>query len=284
LVPVMAAPGSRPRAGAADRRAAAGLATLVAASGDAWLQAAAEAWQQDSPGNVHRLRVATRRLRAALTLCAGSVDRRLLRRLRRALRRPFRRAGRLRDLHVAGRLLNRYRARHPAVGATLLAIRAASDGRRQRLHRSLRPSRCQRLARRLGDIVAALRALARSTPASRGTVARLQRQVARLAGTFRAEAASAAATGAPEDLHRARIALKRLRYSDELAAELLPGPYAEAAARLRPLQQRLGGVVDLGLAAALAPPRLRRSLLAAQRKAAAAALPILAAKAAAAAG
>lgn len=265
-----------PAVAPADLRAAKGLASLVTSCSDAWLQAAAEASLQPSPGNVHRLRIATRRLRSALALCSGSVDRRLLRRARRSLRQPFRRAGRLRDLHVAAKHIRRHATGDAAVAATLATIRTASRDRGRRLQRSLRSGRRERVARRLAAVTAVLHQRPSRGSAYRGTVDRLQRRLASLAAGFHGASATAAVSGSPEDLHRARLALKRLRYATELAAGLVAGHPAGDMARLRPLQRRLGAIADLGVAAGLAPPGLRQQLLAAQRHATAAALPILA--------
>jgi CHAD domain-containing protein len=258
-----------------ERRAAAALARVVTTTADEYLAAARAAARRASVGNVHALRVCTRRLRAALGLCTGSVSRELLRRARQPLRRPFRRAGRLRDLHVASRVIAR-RGRGSAPAATALATIARERRyRTRRLHGALGEDRLARIADRLTAVTAALATRA-NPPAARGTAARIARQLGALQAALAVAAATATGNPAPERLHQARIALKRLRYSLELA-EGVPGCATPPEARsLRPLQRRLGEAADLAMAAGLAPASLARGLERERRKAVAEALPLLA--------
>lgn len=261
----------------ADRRAAAALARVVTSTADEYLAAARAAARRATVGNVHALRVCTRRLRAALGLCTGSVPRGLLRRARRPLRRPFRRAGRLRDLHVAGRVIARH-CKDPALATPVLAAITRERRRRgRRLHAALGENRIERIADRLAAVTAALEARARAPAAARATTTRsIARQLLALQAALGEAATAATQDPAPEPLHQARIALKRLRYSLELA-EGVPGCATPPEARsLRPLQRRLGEAADLAMAAGLAPASLARGLERERRKAVADALPLLA--------
>lgn len=259
-----------------DQRAARALARLVGVTVDNYLDAARATARHASVGNVHALRVCTRRLRAALGLCTGSVAPRLLRRARRPLRRPFRRAGRLRDLHVAGRLIAR---QGRATGAaTPLGPGLVRKQRRhaRRLRAALGRRRLRRSTRRLAAVTTALQARARTPAAARGTTARLDRQLRRLQAALAVAAASASRDPAPAVLHRARLALKRFRYSAELAARLPGLPPLPDARALRSLQQRLGRAADFAVAARVAPATLGWSLEQARRRAVAEAVPLLA--------
>jgi CHAD domain-containing protein len=259
----------------ADQRAAAALARVVTSTADEYLAAARAAARRASVGNVHALRVCTRRLRAALGLCTGGVPRELLRRAGRPLRRPFRRAGRLRDLHVAGRVIARHCQDPASATPALAAITRERRRRGRRLRAALGRNRIARIADRLAAVTTALEARARA-PAAGGTATRIARQLRALQAALARAAAAATRDPAPEPLHQARIALKRLRYSLELAEEV-PGCAALPGARsLRPLQRRLGEAADLRMAAGLAPASLARGLERERRKAVADALPLLA--------
>jgi CHAD domain-containing protein len=274
-MPALMVPGASPDA---DRAAATALARIVAACAGDYLTAARATRRRASVPNVHSLRVCTRRLRAALGLCSGSVPRDLLRPLRRALRRPFRRAGRLRDLHVAGRLLRRYRDASGSVAAALAAIARERPRRARRLHAALSERRIRRVTARLAAVTDALQSRTRSAPAARGTVAALARQLEGLQAALGRAATAAVRTPEPEPLHQARIALKRLRYSLELV-EAAPGmPPGPDLRDLRDLQRQLGQVADLTMAARFAPADLARELDATRRAAVRAALPALAAR------
>jgi CHAD domain-containing protein len=259
-----------------DRLAAAALAQLVRSTADEYLTAARAAARRASVGNVHALRVCTRRLRAALGLCTGSVPRELLRRARRPLRRPFRRAGRLRDLQVAGQVIARHGQASASAAPALAAIARERRRRAPRLHAALGRSRIARIAGRLAAVTTALDARTRRPAAARGTAARMARQLRGLQADVAVAATAATREPAPELLHQARITLKRLRYSLELAAGV-PGCAALPEARsLRTLQRRLGEAADLAMAAGLAPASLARGLERERRRAVADALPLLA--------
>lgn len=260
----------------ADRRAAAALARLVRSTANEYLAAARAAARRASVGNVHALRVCTRRLRAALGLCTGSVPRELLRRARRPLRRPFRRAGRLRDLQVAGRVIARHGQQSASAAPALAAIARERRRRAPRLHAALARHRIRRIADRLAAVIAVLQARAPTPASARGTAARMARQLHRLQAGVAVAAAAATRDPAPDLLHQARIALKRLRYSLELAEDV-PGCAALSEARtLRTLQRRLGEAADLAMAAGLAPASLARGLERERRRAVTDALPLLA--------
>jgi CHAD domain-containing protein len=259
-----------------DRLAAATLARFVRSTADEYLAAAGAAARRASVGNVHALRICTRRLRAALGLCNGSVAPELLRRARRPLRRPFRRAGRLRDLHVAGRVIARHGQGFASAATALAVIARERRHRARRLRAALGENRIERIADRLGAVTAALQASARAPAAAQGTAGRMARQLRGLEAGLALAATAATRNPAPEPLHQARIALKRLRYSLELA-EGVPGlPALPEARALRPLQRQLGKAADLAMTAGLAPGDLGRALERARRAAVADALPMLA--------
>jgi CHAD domain-containing protein len=234
---------------------AAALATRLRRHGTALLAAAAAARQDPTPANVHRLRLATRRLQGLLELAAALLGPAAVVPLQRRLRRPFRRAGRVRDLQVAAALL---RSRGPGDGdATALAgiLEAAVDRPLHRLRRALRRRRRDRLAAELAVIAAALGRQGNTPPARRRQATAIRRRLAALAREARMAADAAvgapAAPAAPAALHRARLRLKRLRYA-LAAADGLAGLHAgPAIAPLRTVQRTLGRAADLAVLLAL---------------------------------
>lgn len=186
---------------------------------------------------VHRLRVAGRRLRVALSLVARKPAGRRVRRARRRLRRLVQAAGRGRDLDVIATLFDRY------VDAALPAERAL----RQRLRAAQRRARVRTAAALVradpGKLRRQLVAVERRAADAAAIVSRVDKRAA-------AESAAAlealTALGGRFDalaLHRVRIGCRRLRYAAELRAAL-GAPVGEALSLLRTLQEHLGAIHD----------------------------------------
>ncbi|MBK9020444.1 MAG: CYTH and CHAD domain-containing protein [Sulfuritalea sp.] len=221
----------------------------------------------DDPEYIHQMRVATRRLRAALRLFAPMLTESLVESLRQPLANLMEHLGRARDLDVlldeianpvltalpdeprlpalASDITNRrYAARvqalallaSPGYGLTLLSVLealhagdATGDGKT-----SLRDFATQRLGR-------------------------LHRKLRRLA--------AAADPEQPASLHALRIAVKRLRYAMEFFAPLVPAKaFDRALRRLADAQETLGQLNDLTNAGTLLmecagdDPRLREAV------------------------
>lgn len=230
------------------------------------------------PEGVHDMRVATRRLRAALDLFAPWLDRAAVDRIEPAVRSLTRALGRVRELDV-------------------LRLRLGALARRARPERAL-AIECvdARLARRRSRTRARMMARFAKVDLDRldGRLRRLEAELERSAATPRPSAAApgdgppAARNGAaphtalPDDepiaalvtavavklldearavsepeipgevgsaeaaeaLHRVRIAAKKLRYALEILAPYLGDAGAEAVRRLRALQDQLGDFHD----------------------------------------
>ena len=194
---------------------------------------------------IHQARVATRRLREALPLTTGSKGRKLKKvagRLTRAL-------GEVRELDVA--LIN---LEELASGASIPPegidpLRATIQEDRERLHvgmvRKIERIDLDRFERKA--VAAARRSIERS--GEQMDVSRRLRDVNKRASR-RALALQAAIENAggiylPDRLHQVRIAVKKLRYTMEIAKEL---SRSRASARLRTLksaQDLLGRMHDL---------------------------------------
>ena len=159
--------------------------------------------------SLHQARIATRRVRSALEVLAAGPDEI---RLCRSLGRLF---GRVRELDIAGELVSDYSTRVPGAAAVLGIIRRDVDELRHRARR--------RLIKRLDDLK--LRPLARIGGRRPLTALKFWtdwRENLIVAVSARTHALRQALDDAPRvympnRLHRVRIALKKLRYTLEVA-------------------------------------------------------------------
>jgi len=197
---------------------------------------------------VHRARVATRRLREALR--ASGAERRSARRLRKELRRLTRALGPVRELDVSLGLVARLSHEEAASDTALELIR---------VHLMEVRARCRaRMLKRVDDtdaagIAARWEALAgaarqdgrASSPRAGAPEAwELRRCLARRAAQLRLSLEEAGALYTPEPLHAVRIAVKKLRYSVELARSARIAGATARARRLKTLQDLLGELHD----------------------------------------
>jgi exopolyphosphatase/guanosine-5'-triphosphate,3'-diphosphate pyrophosphatase len=194
---------------------------------------------------VHALRVATRRAEAALDLFEPYLDAKALEKCRRRLKRVRRAAASAReaDVHLAeiGRWL-RHAGRPHAPALRFLADRVGRERReaRRRIEETCRryPGRRWKraAARLLGPVD------------ERASVAETLLDAARRSIAERREEFAAAAANDLHDLaqvHRLRLAVKRLRYDLELVAACLHAASAAGAGeRVQRLQDRLGRLND----------------------------------------
>ncbi len=201
------------------------------------------------PEPVHQLRVASRRLAAAVSIFRGFLDDSLRRKLRRAARRVRRAAGEVRDLDVQRIALARVLEAHGRVltpeGVALagaLTRRRANAVRRMR--RSLKKWK-PRLDRRAREIRAEQAATSMTVDGATERLATTADQVlGRRLREFRA--AGEADLTSVERLHELRIAGKRLRYSMEVFAACYPASFrSELYATVEAVQTELGEINDL---------------------------------------
>ena len=199
-------------------------------------------------GAVHRLRVASRRLRAAVPLAAkpagiATVD------VLRELRRMTRAFGVVRELDVARELLAAFAARDPWAASALASVDDHCAALRKRALETARKRLSHDEALLLRSHVDALadRVLARNR--GRETTLTLLADVGRRARDVSVAMDHAGTVYGLESLHRVRIASKKLRYTLELAGGVL-GPASERTAVrvLKRLQARLGAIHDMQVA------------------------------------
>jgi CHAD domain-containing protein len=217
--------------------------------------------RRDVPDSVHKMRVATRRLRSALRSYRPLLDRDAAETLRAELSWLADELGRVRDAEVlAARLAGAVEAEPPElvlgpVTTRLTAQLTASTGRHRRaLLSTLGSERYLRLLDDLDTLVAAVGA----EPTDRGRrpagaeVPRLVRKTVRKLDVLMAAADEApvtmpvAALPLPGQLdrdtalHEARKAAKRARYAAEAATRVDPKRAARLAAAMESVQELLG--------------------------------------------
>jgi len=201
---------------------------------------------------LHRTRVASRRLRELLPLVG--LDRDDAGGLARRLKKVTRRLGVVREWDVLTFMIRELhgKAHYPPialreVGAAVAAARADA---RQRLATKLPPAKLKRLARQLQRAAKSLESPAQ--PLERHRVrgpkrtwlwALDARSVSR-ATTLQSTIRSTGVLYGPEQLHEVRIAVKKLRYAEELRAESRHRPSRDVAV-LRASQNLLGRLHDL---------------------------------------
>jgi CHAD domain-containing protein len=230
--------------GSPQARAAAVVVRARAATVDLFLRRLGRQPGKD-PEDVHQLRVATRRLVAALSVFKPLLDPKLRRELRRCARRLRRLAGDVRDLDVHRAMLD---SRRQALDeSAAVALRRAFDTTARRAQRDLGRAlprwsvRFRRAARALVDSIDSPR-LAHGDAKTLGTMADQVIQV-------RLDDLRAAGRGDLSDLdrlHRLRIAAKRLRYAMELFAACYRRAFRDDLyTRVESLQEALGEINDL---------------------------------------
>jgi triphosphatase len=221
----------------------------------------------EDPEELHDLRVATRRLRAALVLFSSALPARASA-MREELRWIAGQLGAVRDLDVQldeltkmGRWSDEWEATGIGTGLAHLRVLLAAerDRARERLLDALDSSRWERLT-------AALLALARQGPSRRVPGAKISAAIAvpplldRHHRAMLAAAKRARRTGTARDFHRVRIRAKRLRYAVEFTSPLYGQPALHFAKKLTQLQDALGRLQDAEVASsrlfalATAPP------------------------------
>jgi CHAD domain-containing protein len=193
---------------------------------------------------VHQARVATRRLREALPILAADPRGGQAGKARRKIRRLTRALGTVRELDVAlGMLDELARAEHLprlAVEEVRAHVLAERDGRREQMRRRLDRVDTDKLDRRLASVAEHLA----DSPGQRWRTVLSARLVARTARLSEA-VDRAGQLYAPEHLHDVRVAVKKLRYVLELAAEAGAAGAAPRVRTLKRAQELLGGLNDL---------------------------------------
>jgi CHAD domain-containing protein len=198
---------------------------------------------------IHKARVASRRVREALPIVLAQAPPKQVRKIRRTVQRITRALGPLRELDVTlGLIATEADARPDAAGALdVLRQQVLEERHRREAHllERLQAIDIEKLAYR---VTAALEPDPHDAPdGNPAVVARavLAVRVARRARELHAAVDAAGSLYAPEPLHDVRIAVKKLRYALELAADLRLLASSGAVSRLKAAQNTLGALHDL---------------------------------------
>jgi CHAD domain-containing protein len=193
---------------------------------------------------VHQARVATRRIREALPLVARG---RSGKSLKKSVRKLTRALGPVRELDVALMNLDQMRTSGDVSEAAIARLRQLITEERQRLGaemvRRISHYNLSKLQKK------AVEAAARG-PSTGGTRDPRRAAVALARAARRAEALRAAMENAagiylPDRLHQVRIAVKKLRYTLEIARDLSGSRATARIRRLKRVQDLLGRMHDL---------------------------------------
>jgi CHAD domain-containing protein len=203
----------------------------------------------DDPEDVHQMRVASRRLRAALQIVETLYDQKSVRRQRRGLRRVAQELADVRDLDVFHEHVAAYQAKLPAadrdtIAPLLDAVAAQCAEARAALQKDLKQERYQKFKRNFAEFLTTPGA---ALSAEGGTAMRVRdfagSAIWRRYEQWRAHEV-ALANPSDVDLHEARIAGKRLRYTLEFFADALGPNVEQVLAPLVALQECLGSIQD----------------------------------------
>lgn len=210
------------------------------------LSRALPAAQKGDVNQLHQARVATRRLRAALSVVASGGRGR---KLARDVRRLTRALGPVRELDVALLTLDELEATGDAPAAAMAKLRQVIRHERRRLQAEMRRQVARvdldKLARRAATEASKGGHSAHQRARDPKRLADAWRRAASRAERLRAAIENAAGIYLPDRLHEVRIAVKKLRYAMELTREL-SGSRATARIRtLKEVQDLLGRMNDL---------------------------------------
>jgi triphosphatase len=202
----------------------------------------------EDPEALHDLRVATRRLRAAVRIFAGGIPSRLQNGMRQELQWLGQLLGPVRDLDVQLAKLDGFIAAAPAgFRPALGCLREYMDGERARrradMLAGLDTTRYFRLLLRL-ERFADARGQSRDAAARELIVVAGQRAIKRAFRRLIKRGDKIQSMPHPEDLHALRIRAKRLRYLLEFLQELTGKPGRRLVKRLTELQDLLGSYHD----------------------------------------
>ena len=225
---------------------------------------ALHALEQGDVRALHRARVESRRMRELIPVLPIEPD--AARKLGRRLRKVTARLGSVRELDVLLLLIDELhearRSHSDALARVAVAVAHDRDEARRRLLERLPVDELERTARKLRNAAEELDgATPRAAKATRWAIdARIAHRAARVLETLR----DAGSVYLAERLHAVRIAVKKLRYSLELATAIAGGPYKEPIRTLRRAQDALGRMHDLQVLidrirqvqATLTPPNL----------------------------
>jgi CHAD domain-containing protein len=209
--------------------------------------------QAEDPACVHRMRVASRRLRSVLPLFATSLSRQTCARWRKQLRRITRVLGAVRDTDVqmacVQQFLHDSASAEERAGVERLLLRL--EQRRQALQgpvvkameRLAASQLAEAMEERLKQVASQNEAYGVDVPGRR-VYRQTRKGILKRLNAFEAYAPYVAQPECVKELHAMRIAAKRLRYIMQALAPLYPDELAEPIQAAHLCQTRLGDIHD----------------------------------------
>jgi CHAD domain-containing protein len=235
--------------GHATTRLRAPLSEAIASQTAMLVASLARARRGDARG-VHHARTTSRRLRELLPVADVAAPRAGALRARRDLRRLTRALGGIREIDVAmaelGDAASRASWDRLAVRTIEQRLAAERDQNFREAARRLDVVETARLRARLEAIAAVVSGDPTPRVAERALARRLRRRASRVLTAVEA----AGTLYAPEQLHTVRIAVKKLRYSLEIARDAAALPVDALVTALKRQQDVLGRLHDLEVLAA----------------------------------
>lgn len=206
----------------------------------------------EDPEHLHDMRVASRRLRAAMNIFAACFPDRAYAPLARAAARVTRALGAVRDDDVLLGTLAEYRAgiseaEGPGIDGIIEATRAGRNAHRSTMLETLDTVGREGFRQRLQLLLVEQHARGGKGKGwkDRGTLHEMAQRICvrRIADLYGLEPAvhDLART---EDLHRMRIAAKRLRYSMEIFREVLGPKIEDRIDAVKAIQEKIGQIHD----------------------------------------
>lgn len=189
--------------------------------------------------SIHELRISTRRQLALMTL-AGAICGAQPAGIRRSLKRCLRHTRKLRDADVQLARVDELVRDCPEIDALRKHLRHVVDRRTRATEKKLKPKN-RRLARHDRELAATVAAILPNPSAAQTMLGALREAWAE------AREFEEAAPQGGKPLHRARLALKRLRYVSEALHGVIPGISAAWIRKIQRRQRALGEVRDLEL-------------------------------------
>jgi CHAD domain-containing protein len=193
-------------------------------------------------GALHRTRVASRRVREALPLLDGAMKAGRLSKAQASTRRLTRALGRVRELDVALALLGTLEPTRPSQRIAIEAVREhlarQRDAMRAEMRDRLTDLRPDKVVRKIAGTLEA-----REAPRGAAWRSALRARIKRRAFRLLQAMDEAGAIYLPDRLHAVRIAVKKLRYALELAAETGSGSTSRVRT-LKAAQDALGDLHD----------------------------------------
>lgn len=221
------------------------LRTLLIRRANRLVRTAAHVREGTDAEAVHDVRVAIRRLEAALYVWQDLLAAKALRRARRTLRALRRKAGVTRELEVHAAAICTYRDSappelHESLNQIANTLATQAERERARLHARVAPWRVERLARRLRR---ALQPLAEPPQTGHAPLLQARTRVEQRRRKALTALLATQGQGSDERLHVARLWVKRWRYAEEALAAAT-GHDLAGEELLRALQSVLGEIQD----------------------------------------